>query len=125
MYFLGAREGSLIDYPFRSSRLLYIGMSKSRQNSIGSRLRTHLSGRSGNIAIFNYSRVRPLVFSYFGIEVLRALGTANVPQIESFFLDSFLSNHGAYPICNNQCGVEFAASVLNASGTEVDWARWE
>jgi hypothetical protein len=125
VYFLALRDGGAIGYPFRQSRLVYIGMSESRQNSIGNRLRSHLSGRSGNAAICNYARARPVVFSYCGIELLRALGTNSFREIESFFLDAFASAHGAFPICNNQCGWTYPASVLKAPDVEVDWTPWE
>ena len=122
---MALRDGTAIGYPFKQSRLVYIGMSESRQNSIGNRLRSHLSGRSGNVAISNYASVRPVVFSYYGVELLRALGTNSVPEIESFFLDAFASIHGAFPICNNQCGVSCPTSTLKQLDVEVDWTPWE
>ena len=38
-----------VQYPFDRSRLLYIGMSEKRTNSIGSRLIGHFEGKSRNI----------------------------------------------------------------------------
>jgi hypothetical protein len=124
VYFLGIADGLGIGYPFKKSRLIYIGMSASRQNSIGKRLQAHLSGRSGNVALFNYAKVRPVVFSYFGNEVLSALGVCPVPEIEGFFLREFESVHGAYPICNNQSSAAGPASALKHAALKVDWTAW-
>ena len=38
-----------IQYPFDKSKLLYIGMSERRTNSIGSRLLGHFDGKSKNV----------------------------------------------------------------------------
>src|SRR5260370_27450264 len=110
-----------ISYPFKSSRLIYIGMSDSRQNSIGNRLKAHRTGQSGNIAITNYAARYPVRFTYHPLEVLRSFGTDNVLELESFFLTSFLQEFGAYPICNNQSGVSFPFTRLNTEEIAVDW----
>src|SRR5262249_54855749 len=90
--------------PFVESGLIYIGMSESRYNSIGRRLRSHLTGQSGNRAIQNYATRYRARFTYHSFELLRNLGTTNLYEIESFFLNDFLRVHGAFPICNGQSG---------------------
>ena len=40
-----------IQYPFKKSKLLYIGMSEKKTNSIGSRLTGHFEGKSKNLGL--------------------------------------------------------------------------
>jgi hypothetical protein len=63
LYFIYLMELK-IPYPFQSSRLIYIGMSESKQNSIGNRLRGHKTGQSGNAAIMNYSKRYKVSFTF-------------------------------------------------------------
>ncbi len=56
-----------------------------------------------------------MLFSYHGMGFLGVLGTDSAAEIEC---------PGAYPICDNQCGIAFPASVMQGSAGEVDWARW-
>jgi len=100
---------------------MYIGMSESRQNSIGSRLRGHKTGQSGNVAVANYAKSFDVRFTYHSLEFLRSLGTDSVLEIESFFLADFLKNYGAYPICNNQSGANFPESPLSDKRISVEW----
>src|SRR5947208_11500316 len=67
-----------IPYPFTNSRLIYVGMSESKQNSIGSRLRAHKTGQSGNLAITNYAARHDAHFTHLRLEVLKTLGTENI-----------------------------------------------
>ena len=60
-----------IQYPFDKSKLLYIGMSERRTNSIGSRLIGHFEGKSKNIGLVNYRKKEPLWFTYVNFEMLR------------------------------------------------------
>lgn len=124
LYFIYQQE-LLIPYPFQSSRLIYIGMSESRQNSIGNRLRGHKSGQSGNFAISNYAKKFDIRFTYHSFEFLKTLGTENVLELESFFLTDFLKHHGAYPICNNQSGVAFPESTLQSKTIHLDWKYFQ
>lgn len=110
-----------IPYPFRSSRLIYIGMSESKQNSIGNRLRAHKSGQSGNRAIANYTARHDVRFTYHSLDMLKTLGTENVVELESFFLADFLTEHGAYPICNNQSGTAFPETTLTRNTLSIGW----
>jgi hypothetical protein len=93
-------EKTAIQYPFHLSRLLYVGMSESKQNSIGNRLRGHLSGQSGNLGLMNSGRKFPTRFTFQSSELLRVLGTEDLFELESFFLTDFLANYGSFPICN-------------------------
>lgn len=121
LYFIYLSELG-IPYPFRRSRLIYIGMSESKQNSIGNRLRAHKTGQSGNLAIPNYAARYHVLFTYHGLDFLKNLGTENVLELESFFLANFLGEHGAYPICNNQSGTFFPETVLTRDALVIDWA---
>ena len=120
LYFIFLEQLS-VPYPFKNSRLIYIGMSESKENSIGSRLRDHRSGMSGNLAISNYVKRHTVRFSFLGLPVLRVLGTSNILELESFFLKTFLMEHGAFPISNNQSGVAFPTSELRHDDIAIDW----
>ena len=120
LYFIYLSE-LRIPYPFKLSRLIYIGMSESRQNSIGNRLRAHKTGQSGNLAITNYAARHSAHFTYQSLDILKTLGTEKVLELESFFLADFLREHGAYPICNNQSGTAFPESALTTQTISVDW----
>jgi hypothetical protein len=119
LYFIFALDVS-IPYPFLASRLLYIGMSESKQNSIGNRVRDHESGQSGNPGLTNYIRARKVKFSYFTFDFLSVLGIPSVVELEGAFLRAFLKDHGCYPICNNQPGIEMRSSIV-CPAFEIDW----
>ena len=112
-----------IPYPFVESRLIYIGMSESRHNSIGRRLRAHLTGQSGNYAIRNYAERYPARFAYHSFQLLRNLGANNLYEVESFFLSDFLRVHGAFPICNNQSGWKIAEPTISGE-IAVTWEQF-
>jgi hypothetical protein len=109
-----------IPYPFLESRLIYIGMSESRHNSIGRRLRGHLMGQSGNYAIRNYAERHSARFAYHSFQLLKNLGATSLYEIESFFLSDFVRVHGAFPICNNQSGWSVAEPKITGRIT-VAW----
>lgn len=111
-----------IPYPFRASRLIYIGMSESKQNSIGNRIRDHESGQSGNPGLTNYIRTRKAKFSFFTFDFLNVLGIPTVAELEGAFLRAFLSDHGCYPICNNQSGIELKVSAVPPF--DIDWQHF-
>lgn len=123
IYFIFLKDMA-ITYPFAASRLIYIGMSESRQHSIAMRLRGHLTGRSGNPGIANYTKAYSVKFTFYSADVLKNYGNENVFDMESFFLSDFLEVHGSYPICNGQAGHQLSATgqMLN---TNVDWAFFE
>ena len=120
LYFIFLKDVR-ISYPFESSRLIYIGMSESRQNSIGKRLRSHLTGQSGNRAIKNYSSCHEVRFTHYPSKLLENIGTANLSLIESIFLEEFMRAHGAFPICNNQSGVQPTSAARYTKDLIVDW----
>jgi hypothetical protein len=122
LYFIYT-EDVFIPYPLKSSRLIYIGMSESKQNSIGNRIRDHESGQSGNPGLTNYIERRSAKFTYLSFEFLKILGVPTVAELEGSFLRAFLHEHGAYPICNNQAGTELRAAVV-FSPFEIDWDRF-
>lgn len=120
IYFIYLDEQS-IAYPFRFSRLIYIGLSESKQNSVGSRLRGHLTGQSGNLGIKNYARCHPTKFTFHSFQLLRTLGTNSLFEIEDYFLANFLETFGAFPICNGQSGVKVTAPSLDSDKNSISW----
>jgi len=113
-----------IPYPFRKSRLLYIGMSEKRTNSIGSRLAGHFDGQSGNVGLINYRKIEPLNFTYINFEMLKQVWSRRIEDLESFFILDFVNNYGVYPICNNRTGFEILATNLEVD-LEIDWSYFE
>lgn len=95
-----------IQYPFKKSRLIYIGMSEKRTNSIGNRLSGHYNGQSGNMGIVNYKKVEQLNFTYINFEMLKKIWTLRIEDLESYFILDFVKHYGVYPICNNRTGFE-------------------
>ncbi len=101
LYFIALRE-TRIPYPYRKSRLIYIGMSERKTNGIGSRLGEHYTGRSRNHGLSNYSKVEGLCFTYLNFEAVKNIWTNRVEDLESYLLLDFVENYGVYPICNNK-----------------------
>lgn len=91
-----------IQYPFAKSKLLYIGMSEKKTNSIGNRLLGHFDGKSKNIGLSNYRKIEPLLFTYINFEVLQNIWEFRIENLESYFILNFVEHHGVYPICNNK-----------------------
>jgi hypothetical protein len=116
--------GQLIPYPFGDSRLIYIGMSESMQNSIGNRLRDHISGQSGNPGLTNYIERKGARFSYLTFNFLTVLEIPTIAELEGVFLRAFLVSYGSYPVSNNQSGIEMRAGT-QAPNVEVDWPHFE
>jgi hypothetical protein len=98
-------------------------MSESAHNSIGRRLRAHLTGQSGNYGIMNYAARYDVRFNYHSFQLLRNLGATDLYEIESFFLSDFLRVHGAFPVCNNQSGVTIIGSMIKKD-VAVDWKHF-
>ena len=117
--------GLAIPYPFGTSTLVYVGMSESQQNSIGKRLRSHLTGQSGNEGIKNYAEHHTVKFTYHSLAGLGFVGTDDLFDIERFFLTDFLNYRGSYPICNGQGGVERDDSPTKMQEIDVDWRFFE
>jgi hypothetical protein len=112
LYFIFLRD-LLIPYPFKNSYLIYIGMSESRLNSIGNRLKDHLSGRSKNKGILGYYKKWKLKFTYLDYEFLKHIFVSNkIEAIETYFLEDFSNEFGSYPICNNKRGSSEEIPIL-------------
>lgn len=116
--FLTART---VEYPFKESKLIYIGMSEKRTNSIASRLGSHFDGTSKNIGLTNFRKVDSLRFTYLNFDVLKTFWSQRIEDLESFFIQDFVKEYGVYPICNNKTGFpDF--DLANNSPLEIDWA---
>ncbi len=109
-----------IQYPFDKSKLLYIGMSEKRTNSIGSRLIGHFEGKSKNAGLVNYRKREPLWFTYVNIEMLRNIWAFRVEDLESYFILNFVEHFGVYPICNNKTGFDILNNTLTTD-FKIDW----
>ena len=109
-----------VQYPFNKSKLLYIGMSERRTNSISSRLGGHFDGKSKNIGLSNYRKIEPLWFTYINIEMLRNIWAFRVEDLESYFILNFVEHFGVYPICNNKTGFEILNNTLTTD-FKIDW----
>ena len=109
-----------VQYPFKTSRLIYIGMSEKKTNSIGSRLLGHFTGQSKNMGIQNYKKVENLFFTCINIDMLKTLWTKRIEDLESYFILDFVENVGVYPICNNKTGFE-VLKVPDAVDFDIDW----
>lgn len=113
-----------IRYPFKASRLLYIGMSEKKTNSIGARLSEHLDGRSKNWGIINYRKANQLFFTHINFEMLRKFWTNRIEDLESYFILDFVEKYGVYPICNNKSGYDILEKKLKANFI-IDWENFE
>lgn len=122
LYFIFNKDVN-INYPFGASRLLYIGMSEKRTNSIGKRLQDHLEGVSGNIGIVSYKKVNPVMFTYLNIEALRGVWSSNVESLEAYFINDFVERYGVYPICNNKSG--FTKDGTDVRDLHISWEVFE
>jgi len=113
-----------IQYPFDKSKLLYIGMSEKKTNSIGSRLLGHFDGKSKNTGLVNYRKVEPLLFTYINIEMLKTIWKFRVEDLESYFILDFVKYFGVYPICNNKTGFEILNNTLTTN-FKIDWSYFQ
>jgi hypothetical protein len=123
LYFIFSKQTD-IKYPFKKSKLLYIGMSEKKTNSIGRRLSDHYYGKSGNVGITNYKKSEQLYFTYINYEMLKNLWEYSVEDLESYFILNFVKNYGVYPICNNKTGLEILKSKLRIN-IDIDWPYFE
>jgi hypothetical protein len=109
-----------INYPFRSSKLIYIGMSEKITNSIGVRLSGHFDGKSKNVGIQSYKSVDKIWFTYLNIQMLSQIWEYRVEDLESYFLLNFVKEFGVYPICNNKTGFE-VQNLKQTVNLNIDW----
>ncbi len=119
LYFIFSKSID-IQYPFATSKLLYIGMSERKTNSIGSRLIGHFGGKSKNIGLVNYRKVEPLYFTYINFEMLRSNWVYRIEDLESYFILNFVEYFGVYPICNNKTGFEILKNTIDTH-FKIDW----
>lgn len=113
-----------IQYPFRKSRLLYIGMSEKKTNSIGIRLMGHFEGKSKNLGLVNYRKVGQLHFTFINFEMIRRFWEYRVEDLESYFILDFVEKYGVYPICNNKSGFEILEKKVKDDFV-IDWKYFE
>ncbi|QQM28737.1 hypothetical protein JCR23_17255 [Elizabethkingia sp. M8] len=113
-----------VQYPFDKSKLLYIGMSEKRTNSIGNRLIGHFEGKSKNVGLVNYRKVEQLWFTYINIEMLRNIWDFRVEDLESYFILNFVEHYGVYPICNNKTGFEILNNTPKTD-FKIDWSYFK
>jgi hypothetical protein len=108
-----------IPYPFKGSRLIYIGKSDSKQYSIGRRLKDHVSG-AGNPGVHNYAQKHQLSFTYVNFELVKPFWKNSIEDLENYFINDFLKRFGNYPICNNRSSFEEMALPMEIQ-LEIDW----
>jgi len=101
LYFIFLTNNDVF-YPLGKSRLIYIGMSEKKTNSIGKRLIEHYEGKSGNIGLMNYRKVDQLLFTHINFEMLKNIWPYRIEDLESYFILDFVEKYGVYPICNNK-----------------------
>ena len=109
-----------IQYPFQKSKLLYIGMSEKKTNSIRKRLTGHYEGKS-NIGLRNYRKIEPLLFTYINFEILKEVWNLRIEDLETYFIHNFTKNFGVYPICNNKLNSEILKANLPIDFI-IDWS---
>jgi hypothetical protein len=123
LYFIFLQSKS-INYPSKSSKLIYIGMSEMRTNSIGSRICSHYDGTSGNMGIKNYRSIDNTYFTYLNFEMLKNIWKYRIEDLESYFILDFVQNYGVYPICNNKSGFEVLNFDVNLK-LLINWQYFE
>lgn len=123
LYFIFLTE-TQIQYPFKASRLIYIGMSEKRKISIGKRLADHYSGKSRNPGLVNYRKRESLLFTYINFEMLKRKWRHSIEDLESYFILDFVQHYGVYPICNNKSGYDILDAELSVSFV-IDWPYFE
>jgi hypothetical protein len=123
LYFILLKR-AFIQYPFNKSKLIYIGMSEKKTNSIGKRLLGHFDGSSGNEGLLNYRKVDGLHFTYLNFEMIKNIWSYRIEDLESYFILDFVDKYGVYPICNNKSGFEIKKYDL-AVCFDIDWKYFE
>ena len=123
LYFISLTSSDM-PYPFRNSRLIYIGMSEKPSNSIAARLRDHYDGKSGNVGLVSYRKVQPIQFTYINFDAVKSFWRQRIEDLESYFIQDFVTKYGVYPICNNKTGFpDFAAD--KTTQLIIDWSHFE
>lgn len=123
LYFIFSRT-TTIDYPFKASRLLYIGMSEKKTSGIGNRLNGHFEGKSKNVGLVNYKKKEPLFFTYLNFEMLKKFWDYRIEDLESYFILRFVEEYGVYPICNNKTGLRIQGKRIE-NDFIIDWSYFD
>ena len=123
LYFIALPVTAIL-YPFAGSRLVYIGMSEKRTNSIGKRLQGHYDGSSGNKGLHNYRKHEGLLFTYLDFEMLSRVWKYSIEDLESYFILDFSEQFGVYPICNNKSSFEVRYHDLEVS-FDINWSFFD
>ena len=123
LYFIFLEERT-ISYPYKGSRLVYIGMSEMASNSISKRLGSHYDGKSGNFGLKNYRKTDRVMFTYINFDVIKSFWPKSVEDVESFFILDFVNNFGVYPICNNKTGFPDIGKSLK-DVFQIDWSYFD
>lgn len=123
LYFIKSNDYK-ISYPFKGSKLIYIGMSEKKTNSIKSRLKDHLTGTSNNKGLFNYQKQSKTYFTYLNFNSMGSIWKKSVEDLESFFILNFLREYGCYPICNNKSGFP-DLSDISRNYFDIDWSFYD
>ena len=123
VYFIFLNE-IFIPYPLNKSRLIYIGMSESIENSLEGRLKSHVSVYSNNAGIRNYFEKYQLFFTFHTIELLKHLSMLDIPALENYFIADFVEKHGVYPICNNRNDLPLTIGQ-KVNPFEIGWEFWQ
>jgi len=110
----------LIPYPNKSTRVIYIGVSKTSSNGIKQRLESHLGG--GNRGISNYSIKKGLKFTYQEADWLTELINRPAADLERYLILDFAETYGCYPICNARSEGELQNESIDL---EIDWEKFE
>jgi len=123
LYFIFLKKTE-IPYPFKKTRLIYIGMSEKKTNSIRKRLFDHYEGISGNEGLVNYRKIEDLYFTYLNFEALKGIWKYRIEDLESYFILDFVKEYGIYPICNNKSGFDVKEIDLPIS-LAIEWKYFE
>ena len=113
-----------VRYPFHESKLIYIGMSEKRTNSISSRLHGHLEGKSGNEGLISYGKANDLRVTVLNSQMFQSVWKLGIEALESYFILDFVKKYGVYPICNNKSGYEILETV-QTERFSIDWSFFE
>ena len=109
-----------VSYPYKESRLIYIGMSEKITNSISKRLMSHYEGKSGNFGLKSYRDIDNLLFTHINFDIVKSFWPKKIEDMESIFILDFVKNFGVYPICNNKTGFPEQIEELKYL-IDIDW----
>ncbi|MCK4668454.1 hypothetical protein KAU33_17000 [Candidatus Dependentiae bacterium] len=123
LYFIFLKN-TKIQYPFAKSRLIYIGMSEKKTNSIGKRLKSHLDGTSGNTGLVNYRIADTVYFTYLNFIMFKDIWNHSVEDLEGYFIVDFVKKYGIFPICNNKTNYK-VMEFNDEYNISIDWDNFK